>query len=500
MRLESTAIALRRREPWEAIDLGFAMLRQWWRPVYAAWAVTFLPVAGALLLVFHEEPWIAGLILWWLKPVFDRIVLHVLSRAVFGEAIPVRRLLPAWREYLWPGLIAGQLWGRVDLARSFDLPVWQLERESGRAAVRRRSVLQKRARYHAVWLTAMCANFEAVMILGQMLLAELATPAKASTGWLFEQLSRSGGEGGGPGLEVVLAYAVAITAIEPFYVAGGFALYLNRRTLLEGWDIELALRRCTARFAGTKALAAAVLLTLVAWLALPQPVTAAEAGAEKSAKAEIAEVLKGPEFPHDRERSTWRVRWPEREWPDWEWPEWLKFRSEPDDAKSDTGWPLGEILGTLAKIVLWTAAAVGIVWLAYHLARLLPRLIEPMARAEPPPVLFGLEIAPESLPPDIAAVAAQLLAEGRVREALSLLYRGALSSLVHKKGVEFHVGDTERDCLRRAMPVLPREGHTYFGELIAAWEAAAYAGRLPDAARASGLVASWTGHFAKDEA
>ena len=49
MRIESTAIALRRREPWEAIDLGFAMLRQWWRPVYAAWAVTFVPVAGVLI-------------------------------------------------------------------------------------------------------------------------------------------------------------------------------------------------------------------------------------------------------------------------------------------------------------------------------------------------------------------------------------------------------------------------------------------------------------------
>src|SRR5262245_51697164 len=128
MQIDSTAIALRRREPWEAIDLGFAMLRQWWRPVYAAWLATFVPLAAFLLYAFRDDPVYAFLILWWTKPVFDRVVLHVLSRAVFGEMTPVRRVFQEWREFLTPGLIAGQLWGRIDAARSFDLPVWQLER------------------------------------------------------------------------------------------------------------------------------------------------------------------------------------------------------------------------------------------------------------------------------------------------------------------------------------------------------------------------------------
>jgi uncharacterized membrane protein len=37
-----------------------------------------------------------------------------------------------------------------------------------------------------------------------------------------------------------------ISIIEPLYVAAGFALYLNRRTHLEGWDIELIFRRIAA--------------------------------------------------------------------------------------------------------------------------------------------------------------------------------------------------------------------------------------------------------------
>ncbi len=35
---------------------------------------------------------------------------------------------------------------------------------------------------------------------------------------------------------------IALSIIEPLYVAAGFTLYLNRRTHLEAWDIELAFR------------------------------------------------------------------------------------------------------------------------------------------------------------------------------------------------------------------------------------------------------------------
>jgi len=40
-----------------------------------------------------------------------------------------------------------------------------------------------------------------------------------------------------------VAYAVTIGFVEPFYVAAGFALYLNRRAELEAWDIEQEFRR-----------------------------------------------------------------------------------------------------------------------------------------------------------------------------------------------------------------------------------------------------------------
>ena len=43
-----------------------------------------------------------------------------------------------------------------------------------------------------------------------------------------------------------LAYLLAVLFLEPFYVAAGFGMYLNRRAELEAWDIEQEFRRAFA--------------------------------------------------------------------------------------------------------------------------------------------------------------------------------------------------------------------------------------------------------------
>jgi hypothetical protein len=49
---------------------------------------------------------------------------------------------------------------------------------------------------------------------------------------------------------LLVAYLAAVALVEPAYVAAGFALYLGRRTVLEGWDIELEFRRLSDRIEG----------------------------------------------------------------------------------------------------------------------------------------------------------------------------------------------------------------------------------------------------------
>src|SRR3712207_8050664 len=87
----------------------------------------------------------------------------------------------------------------------------------------------------------------------------------------------------------------------------------------------------------------------------------------------------------------------------------------------------------------------------WWMARRLPSA--PISRREayrPPPALFGMELDPEKLPPDVAEAAQTLAQAGKVREALSLLYRGALSELVHRRGVQLLASHTEGEAVRLA--------------------------------------------------
>jgi hypothetical protein len=100
-----------------------------------------------------------------------------------------------------------------------------------------------------------------------------------------------------------------------------------------------------------------------------------------------------------------------------------------------------------------------------------------------------MELAPETLPADVGAAAAALAREGRLREALSLLYRGALSELVHTRGVRLLASHTEGEAVRLA-------NLAYFATLVDSWQRCAYAQRLPHAAEVERLASEYRSAFA----
>ena len=489
MQLDRLAIALRPRSAWESVDLGVGMLREWWRPLYASFAAVYVPFAALCLWAGWSagKAWVAMALLWWLKPLFDRVALHVASRAVFGEVLGVRSTLAQARAWLGTGLAGALSFGRIDTARSFHLPVAQLEGQRWRAARARRALLGRRTHGYAVWLTLACLNFELVFVWSADMLWDLLLPAKAQEGTgIWEAMFADAAFGDVFTFADYAAYAVAVFVVEPLYVAAGFALYLNRRTLLEGWDLEVALRRIAARRAGGAPGAAMAAVALIAAaLAALAPAAPAEAQASaKEPRREIAEVLKGPEFPHERETTRWRRR----------------AADEPGGGPGfDLGWlrALGYAFAKFSEVALWLAAAVLVALGLWWAARLMPRA-PPAAREpyRPPSSLFGMALAPESLPADLAGAVRALVAAGRLREALALLYRGTLSALVHGGGIELRPSDTEGEALARVRAHAAADIAQYFGELVGHWQSAAYARRAPAAAEVERLLAAYGERFA----
>ena len=416
MQPERLAVVLRPRRGWEALDLGFQMAREWWRPIWAVWFSAYLPVAALCLLVFPNKLY-AAMALWWLKPVFDRAVLHTASRAVFGEPLGALATLRAVREWLPPGIVTALTLSRLNLARSFALPVAQLERQRGADARERHAALGSRMRSAGVWLTVVCANFEVIALLGISALVDMLEP---SAGNPEPEGDVPGGsfwaQFGDWGLPDAIYYVAAVSLVEPFYVTAGFALYLNRRAILEGWDIELALRRLEERArASTTTTPVVLMAAVVLGCVLVHPQAALAAGAvEKSAREEIQAVLNSPEFSQHKDVTRWHY-----------------IGGQPRQKKQDTGFLallryLSALFGRIAEFGLWISAGILLAVALVYLRRVIPEpRLRDAARYRPPDALFGFDLAPAALPEDIAGVAAEMARTGRLREALSLLYRGA---------------------------------------------------------------------------
>jgi len=238
VQLNRIQAVVRPRNPWESLDLGFSMVQQWWKPLYKIWFTLMLPLFLTVFVLFYENILIATLILWWLKPLYDRILLHFFSRALFGEQPTIRQTLK-----ILPSLLFKT---RIELARSFNLPVWQLEGLRGPKASQRRRLLRINTRSTAVWLTIVCIHFEVLLQLSLFVLAYLMLPITENTDFFYTLFYE---EALWIDILSLLFMFLIISIIEPLYVAAGFALYLNRRTHLEGWDIELIFRRIATHLA-----------------------------------------------------------------------------------------------------------------------------------------------------------------------------------------------------------------------------------------------------------
>lgn len=496
MQREDLRIRLRRRSEWEAFELGRVMLREWRGPVYRAWAATYGIAAVIVVLATWPWPVAAPWILWWLKPFFDRVLLFVLGQCVFGRTASLRdvwRALPdiARRS----GLLAGLTVRRLSPIRSLLLPVWQLERQRGAEARARARLISRRPWLHAAWLTTACGSIGLALVFSQVLLFELLMPV--GTGGLFRWDLWMGPGFGPTALALLVAFtAVADTLVEPLYVAAGFSLYLNRRSDLEAWDVELGFRRLAERAPGgiLRRAGAAVALVAAVWIGTAVSVLHGQTeGASPAAsrphvsgepKFVIRDVLLDPVFGKETEVIEWQ-------------PKARADRSAAEGAPAILAFMrLIERAAALIRLLLWPAAALVVAWLVSLLIKRHDRQAEHSEL--PPAVLFGVDVRPESLPADVAARARELIQAGQLTVALGLLYRASLSTLVHRAGVRFRAGDTESDCVRRAEPALSGAALGFFGDLVQAWQMAAYASNPPGPDRALSLCDDWSVHFGRE--
>ncbi|MEQ1513196.1 MAG: DUF4129 domain-containing protein [Lysobacteraceae bacterium] len=268
MKLDTLTVELRPRSSWEAMELGSALVRKHAAAIWIPW----LLVTGAVFVVLNlaawaiGHVWLAGVLLWWLRPAFDRIPLYVLSRAVFGSVPGIAETLRAQLTWGWRPMRGHLTWRRFSPLRAAMLPIDLLEGADKQQIGERRRVIGGGIGGYAVQLFVMCANFIFALELSLILLTAIAVPnellpeaARAAWAMITEAP---------PAWALIALNLVdwlAAGFVEPFYIGAGFGLYLNRRTQLEAWDLEIAFRRMRKRLVaagGTLLLALALLLPM----------------------------------------------------------------------------------------------------------------------------------------------------------------------------------------------------------------------------------------------
>ncbi|HET9864530.1 MAG TPA: hypothetical protein VFP37_13880 [Steroidobacteraceae bacterium] len=242
MRIDSLALQMRPRAPHEAADLGVRLCQTTWRQVYRCYLLVAVPMALLSLSLFEISPWWPALLMWWAKPWLDRSVLFVLARAAFGQPTSVRDLWSEQREVWWRRILLAWSWRRLSPWRSFTEAVYQLEGH-GFFQLRKRILQLRRRHTGAAFMTTLAFWFaELGLALGLLSLVSWF----GSIGHAFDFDIFGNDSDSRDALLATIAYLLAILSVEPFYVAAGFGMYLNRRAELEAWDIEQEFRRAFA--------------------------------------------------------------------------------------------------------------------------------------------------------------------------------------------------------------------------------------------------------------
>jgi hypothetical protein len=468
MRLDTVTAEIRPRTDWEAVDLGFAMVRRdFWRSITVWWLALGIPTLIAGIVLWDHPILLLGLF-WWLKPAGSRMVLFGLSRHLFGEQ-PTWRAL--WRELprAWTRRFFHRfVWARFSPWLPVTLAVEDLEGLRGKAYRLRCGQVARRGEGVVMWLYLISDLAAAWIGLAVLALAMMFIPDGQDAAWQqaieswdpefpFEiplLITRT----------VVACVMLGISLTDVFVIGAGFGVYLNNRTWIEGWDVELAFKRLALRLGK-------VALVVLSCL-LIQPTAWAR---ETRDPAEIIAEVKADEV-FKVHTVTERV---------------------PKEKKSTAPTlPLGllKILGqvfAVCAVVLLLGLLGWLVWRNRHVFMLRGGAASGRKPAVKARVVMGMDISPDTLPDNIPDAAWELWLAGRRQEALGMLYRGSISRVMETGRVEIQESDTEGDCLRRVVLAGAAVHPDYFRSITRAWVRLAYAGISPPDVDVRTLCGQW---------
>lgn len=488
MQIDNAAIVLRPRGHWEAMDMGFLFSRRHFLSLWLLWCATAIPVFVLLNVCLINYPEYITLVFWWLKPLFEVLLVAWLGEALFNNPPAIIEQLKHFPSLLKQGMLSQLSWRRLSLSRSFNMPVAILEHTHGTQLNQRLTTLQT-TKPHSGWLTILMIHIETVFYVSIPVLMIMLIPGEVEIDYQMIFLSEAD-----PYVVFLenLAYFISASLIAPFYVSAGFLLYINARTILEAWDIEIAFRQMPKHSASATTRSAAIYFALALSLTgLGIATTETQAASRDEAQQAISTVLDNDDFGKQETITTWEpifdTNKPNTPSANWSWLRYLEW------------------LGVLLKYFALICIAAVVIWMVikiaehFDLAIFRKKTTKRLKTTALPSFLVVVDDDTVTLPANPVDAATTLCNQGRYREALSLLYRVSLIQFIEQHQVVIPTSATERECLQ----IIKRHSNSalssYFSTLTDAWQWLAWAKKDPSEPTIRYLCNTWPEHFMRSD-
>jgi hypothetical protein len=462
---------LRHKDSREAADAGLLLWRENFASFILFFAIPFWVCAFALRLLPGKAQYFSWLILWLLKPLFDRPVLHIISVRFFESGADMKRLLHGMGKSLYHGLLGDLLWRRFSPFRAAAMPVRVLEprKETGNRFADRIKLLKKGGLGYCFLLSCWGVAIEIALLTGEIFfLSIIMSDLTGMDFGSFPVFSKD------TEIYIFAAWCFNYMLVETIYVCKGFSLYINSRIEVEGWDIEVIFRGFAEKLRKKKIGGLLIVLCLFCLFLPVKSLAAEEVPLEK-----LQNILESRDF--GREQDSLGIR--------------LKNTPQKMDIPDFNIYPMLEKIRLIFAYVLRSILIIFIAALALFLFLYARKLVNKKNSAAKQSITTIVHGIPAENPQALLEKAIGFFEHGNLRMAWGYCTAAAILSWPLCRGVNFPPNATESDCadivssMPACGPVFNRDEVQDFCHLIKHWVNFAYAGRLPPPGSFEGAAA-----------
>ena len=465
--LPQSMIHLRRRSVWEAADAGILVWKKCFYLNLIYFAIPFCISAGIIYFIAGKNIWVSIIILWWLKPFFDRSILHIISGKFFDGNSTKKKinLLKGFKETIFKDLIADLTWRRFNPYRGVRMPLIILEKLSVKQYKLRKNALIPSGFNFCFLLSIFGILTEIFLLLGEIIFTMLSLQLlfQSSNYLMFIDTEHVL-------TFIFIAFCFNYILAESLYVCMGFTLYINCRVEAEGWDLELQFNKLNSihKKSNQTGINKAKILFLVfsffiITLTSPVVLQADELTSPSPEQMEmLKEILSSDDFGSIREG--WSIR--------------IRPQADLDqEINIDESWIdfIQRILNNFLRAFVILIITVILILIFYWYIKSHPKSKNKKLF---PKMLNTVNNSVKHDSKSLFSKALECNEQNKFYEAWTACYLGYLTAYNEYYSLSFPLDSTEYECLNLVKETLPMEEEN-FRIFIDDWVNIAYGGKIP---------------------